>query len=321
MKIYDGLVIAAVAPDADPAVDNVYIATKRALDNHFNPQRNTEFEKYTFKTSKQQQGETIDAYHARLRSLAKYCDFSSVDSEIKSHIIQTCTSSRLRRRGLTNKDITLQELVDLARSMEIAERQVRSIEQRSDADIPVGSPTVAAIQSTTVNHRNTTNQPGMSFQTCNNCQKRFPHAGGRMSCPAWGKTCHQCGKPNHFANSCRSAPAITQNSAQQSKNPGNRPHRKSDIQYRPPSQTYTQHQTRRVRQIRDDVIDEPDDSDTDDVDGQIYTIGKRPRTKQPRVKLTVNNTKMAFMIDSGASVNIMDQYSFSQLNPSVKSQI
>ena len=138
-EIYDGLVIAAVAPDADPAVDNVYIATKRALDNHFNPQRNTEFEKYTFKTSKQQQGESIDAYHGPLRSLAKYCDFSSVDSEIKSHIIQTCTSSRLRRRGLTNKDITLQELVDLARSMEIAERQVRSIEQRSDSDISVGS--------------------------------------------------------------------------------------------------------------------------------------------------------------------------------------
>ena len=34
-EIYDGLVIAAVAPDADLAVDNVYIVTKRALDNHF----------------------------------------------------------------------------------------------------------------------------------------------------------------------------------------------------------------------------------------------------------------------------------------------
>ena len=71
-----------------------------------------------------------------------------------------------------------------------------------------------------------------------------------------------------------------------------------------------------MRQIRDDVIDEPDDSDTDDVYGQIYRIGKRPRIKQPRVMLTVNNTKMAFMIDSGASVNIMDQYSFSQLEQS-----
>ena len=60
----------------------------------------------------------------------------------------------------------------------------------------------------------------------------------------------------------------------------------------------------------------PDDSDTDDVDGQIYSIGKRPRIKQPRVILTVNNTKMAFMNDPGASVNIMDQYSFSQLKPS-----
>ena len=30
--VYEGLVVQAVAEDAEPAVDNVYLATKRALD-------------------------------------------------------------------------------------------------------------------------------------------------------------------------------------------------------------------------------------------------------------------------------------------------
>ena len=37
--IYEGLEVKVVAEDADPAVDNVYLATKRALDTHFSPKK------------------------------------------------------------------------------------------------------------------------------------------------------------------------------------------------------------------------------------------------------------------------------------------
>ena len=33
--IFDGLIVSPIAEDADPAVDNAYTATKRALDAHF----------------------------------------------------------------------------------------------------------------------------------------------------------------------------------------------------------------------------------------------------------------------------------------------
>ena len=39
-NIYDGLIVQAVAEDADPTVDNVYLANKRALDTHFSPKKN-----------------------------------------------------------------------------------------------------------------------------------------------------------------------------------------------------------------------------------------------------------------------------------------
>jgi len=75
------------ADDVDPNVDNVYLNPKRALDAHFNPKRNTEFEVYTFRKATQLRNESLDAYYARLRTLAKNCDFDNADAEIKSHVI------------------------------------------------------------------------------------------------------------------------------------------------------------------------------------------------------------------------------------------
>ena len=107
--IYDGLIVPDVPVDADPTENNVYIAARKALDDHFSPKKNADFEIYNFRLAKQLQHETVDTYHARLRSLAKYCQFTDTDKEIKSHIIQTCVSTRLRRRALSEPTLTLND--------------------------------------------------------------------------------------------------------------------------------------------------------------------------------------------------------------------
>ena len=50
-------------------------------------------------------------------------------------------------------------------------------------------------------------QPGLPSQrnpqspmTCRKCGKNWPHKQG--PCPAKGRTCSKCGKPNHFAKMC-----------------------------------------------------------------------------------------------------------------------
>jgi len=99
-ETFDGLVIAD-AP-AEPTPDNnVYTVAKQALDNFFAPKKNVTFEIYNFRLARQNVGETTDAYTARLRTLAKFCEFSDVDNELKSHLIQTCQSTRLRRYALS----------------------------------------------------------------------------------------------------------------------------------------------------------------------------------------------------------------------------
>ena len=72
--------------------DNDYATAK--LNKYFSPQVNTTYEVYNFRQAKQE-GELLDSYHTRLRQLAKTCEFSDIDKEIKEHIILTCTSSSL----------------------------------------------------------------------------------------------------------------------------------------------------------------------------------------------------------------------------------
>ena len=127
-EIFQGLVVAVVAEDVELAVNNEYINAQTALNEYFNPKRNVEFEIYTFRLARQRADETTDSYHARLRILAKYCEFVNLDSEIKSHIIQTFTSSRLRSRVLTEPEMTLANLLIIARAMESIGRPTKVIE-------------------------------------------------------------------------------------------------------------------------------------------------------------------------------------------------
>src|SRR5688572_12778727 len=77
--IFDGLVVETPPDDSDSGENNVYrpTLTKRALDEHFSPKKNVEFEIFNFRLARQHTDETTDAYHARLRTLAKYCDFQT----------------------------------------------------------------------------------------------------------------------------------------------------------------------------------------------------------------------------------------------------
>ena len=100
---------------------------KVKLVEHFEPKKNKEYAVYIFRQAKQNDGETVDEYVTRLRQLATDCEFHE-DSEIKSQIIQCCSSNRLRRKALKTPEITLKGLLDEARALEISETQASGIE-------------------------------------------------------------------------------------------------------------------------------------------------------------------------------------------------
>jgi hypothetical protein len=297
-EIFQGLVLEAIPNDADAAVTNAYTVATKALNDYFNPKRNQVFEIYNFRLAKQRADETMDSYHTRLRILSKYCEFGNLDAELKNHIIQTCVSTRLRRKALSEPDMTLPDLLNAARAMEIAERQVKSIEAGT-------APTLAAVRSDRRSSQpppprrgKSVTNPGMTSQLCRNCGKAYPHAGGREACPAFGKVCFKCNKPNHWSKCCRST---TQQNSQQT----HRQNYRRPPQPPPSSQSTRQSgRTNHVRQVRDDVVEAAEncvDVAAADSDEYAFTVESASQQKQTNVSVRINGTPLTCILDTGAS--------------------
>ena len=183
-------------------------------------------ERYNFRQTKQETGESFDSFYAKLRRLSTHCDFTDPDGEIKSKIIQTCLSSKLRTEYLS-KTHTLDEIMAMGRTYESVNLQTKVIEGKTASSIKkdndVNKLKYNAFGSKNkTSHQITSKQKhqqaaGYQPKTCYGCGGNWPHKGGRQKCPAYGKTCNFCGWRNHFAKMCKNKSQKNEKSTPQKK--------------------------------------------------------------------------------------------------------
>ena len=161
----------------------------------------------------------MDQFVSRLKELPLYCEFHDVNRELKSQIEYGTASKSLRRYAFHKPDLTLDELILYGRIQEQSELHAKEIEDFTAADPKTsnGRHTVQKLKFC----RKSQFMPPKSCKKPNSrkvvpsqfssefkkkkCYKcghlDFPHKG---SCPADGKSCMKCSKPNHSAAICHS---------------------------------------------------------------------------------------------------------------------
>ncbi len=170
---------------------NKMAAVREKFERYFSPRRNVVFERYQFWRLQQQQGENVDAFVIALRLRAKSCEFGDLtDSMIRDKVVLSCPDSRLQERLLREADLSLVKAVDLCHAAEVTNQQLKAI--KAGTDLTSSAHSVSAVTSRRV--------PAATARKCSNCGGHHPP----KSCPAYGKTCHNCDKQNHFALCCRS---------------------------------------------------------------------------------------------------------------------
>ena len=134
----------------------------------------------------------MNSYHSRLRHLATTCEFTDVDKEVKSQIIQSCTSQRLRRKALRDSTMTHEALLAEARPLDVSEQQASDIESPGtvNAVLPPKSET-----------------PDKTAR-CFNCGGSWPHD-TKAGCPARNRKCNSYKKYGHYAQYCRSSQNVS----------------------------------------------------------------------------------------------------------------
>ena len=207
--------------------------TKATLLGYFAPRRNVEYEVYVFRQAAQLPTETLDKFHARLRQLAKNCEFADVDREVRSQIIQRCVLGKVRDKGLIHANITLLDLLTFGHTLEATHMQSQAMASNTSGivnQVSFSQPATASrgaapwrLEQQQQRRRTTT----ASADTRRTSEHRYPArasaATGRNSgrqqyckgcggtthekresqCPAWGKRCYVCDRDNHFASVCR----------------------------------------------------------------------------------------------------------------------
>ena len=176
--------------------DNVKVAEiLNQFEQYCNPRKNVPFERHLFNNRKQGSTETIDAYVTELRILSSSCEFGELrDSLIRDRIVCGVNSESVRLRLLRETDLTLQRAIDLCRASELSEKQVKQITGE------LAEATVGAVSRRGNKRQQKSINKNVELKKCLKCGRKHD----RRNCPAFGKTCHKCGKLNHFAKLCQS---------------------------------------------------------------------------------------------------------------------
>ena len=264
-----------------------YATAKEKLNEYFDPKKNTEFEIYTFRQAKQNPGESMNAFHARLRQLSATCEFSDIEREVKSQIIQSCLSQRLRRKALKDSTMTLQKLLEEARAMEIAETQAKEIESTGSANAL-----------TTKISSKLPKKKGKKGN-CFNCGGDWPHD-SKTGCPARNRRCNACHKYGHYAKYCRNSQDCESGQVQNSQKGSKRRQRPSNSE-----------SSRSVNMVKEKPVPAPYFSSDDEY---TFVVRPNPNVSAPFVTLKVSRAEYNFLVDSGASVNIVSAEMYKIIN-------
>ncbi|CAG2251175.1 unnamed protein product [Mytilus edulis] len=166
-------------------------------------------------------------------------------------------------------NVTLQQLRETAQAMEAAEKQATSIEQPIDSVIKV---------STYANKKQNQNKSELKQISCYACGFSG-HYKTDPKCPAKGKKCRLCQNEGHFEKCCKSKKKISKNHYS----------RKTNVRH---------------VESADDTCSEPDYENEDD--DYAFTVHGN-QGKVSKFSVNVGGIDVPVVIDSGATVNIIDR--------------
>lgn len=106
-----------------------------ALEAHFKPKRNVVYERYKFNLCSQNAEESVDDYVNRLRKLPSSCQFGTLTDElIRDRLVLGITDRSTKLRLLKEDGLNLNKAVNMCRSSEIANIQLKSMSTTKETE-------------------------------------------------------------------------------------------------------------------------------------------------------------------------------------------
>ena len=269
--------------------------------NHVKPKTNTVFARYKFQSRTQSSTETFEKFVTDLKLLVKDCGYDKPDEMVRDRIVFGVNCHKIRELLLQKgSELTLQQTLDTAHAHEMAKIQLQTM-----------STDLKEAQAISAISRN--RSKGRMIHHCLFCGKDHP----RKQCPAWGSTCENCGKMNHWKAHCARATEAMQKASRSKQSSHSKHFDRPKRRGRSKSRSGRRDQeTKHVHQI-----EQESDSDSDGGTLKIQTVKAVHKvSEQLQVALRVENTKFKLIaqVDTGAEANILPFRCFKEIYPKFK---
>ena len=170
------------------------------FDSYCRPKHNVTLERYKFNTRVQQEHETLDEFVTEITRLAKPCKYETLEGDmIRDRIVVGIKRPEVKDRLLREPELTLEKAMTICRADEESRKGLTLM----NTGTPDTSVKVQAVRKD-FKKRGPTRDPKTEEgqrRPCTKCGKFHEP----RSCPAYGKSCNKCKKPNHFANMSRTS--------------------------------------------------------------------------------------------------------------------
>ena len=251
------------------------------LDAYFTPKKDIPWERLQFRRTLPLRNESVENFVIRLKQAAKSCEFGDdISNQIRDQVLDKWTEVEMKRKWYSEKNLSLDKLLEIARSYQFRENTLATEKLTSDAS----SSSVVKDSVSRVNDKSR----GASSRS-NNYNKcyRCGYTGHfQKDCPHKSKTCNKCHKIGHLASACRTQVHGSHTSTSR-KSHGNKTHARAAVEQSVSSE---------VEEDLFHVFNIGDESDTDCFD------------------LTVNNVTIRMLPDSLLPIYCQRRYMTKTVN-------
>ncbi|KAF2890030.1 hypothetical protein ILUMI_16143, partial [Ignelater luminosus] len=187
----------------DPVLPSTktYKDLKEVLSNHYCPKKLVIAERYKFYGAQQDPSEDVKSFVAKLKKLSKFCKFGNfLNDALRDKFVCGLRSENIKRKLLTEEDLSWDKAFKIAVSMELAEGQVRAMGPEVDAVNKLGNSTFGN-SSKQLREKQRPRRSNFSSEgkPCYRCTRKHDPE----SCPAKNWECYHCHKKGHTSRACR----------------------------------------------------------------------------------------------------------------------
>ena len=238
------------------------------FDQYTTGELNEKFERYNFNSRNQEENESIDAYITAPRTLAKnyFCDCMH-DSILRDRIVLGIRDKHTRKRLLQERKLDLKKCIDICRSTEATNSQLRTISASQSEDVHDVKDKQQLQKRPFDKSKKNRKSTEKLQKTCKFCG--YNHVFEKGQCPPLGATCAKCKGRNHFASKCRKGNSLREETKESDE---------SDIEY--------------ITSIKD----KPE---------VVHAIKNESYPKEIYTEMVVAKKPVKFQVDSGASVTVI----------------